>query len=155
MAKGVPILGKDPLGKAKYANVTESGDLRVQLSGTTTKFVTVPGDFEVTAGATRNIDISVREGVEAVVLLGYTADNPSTGVGYELSYMWRWFTYASPTFMQELPIENIGYRGFTSEKMERHGASMRLAIKNTRDVDITFKLGAVQFGLRDDGIVVA
>ena len=34
MAKGVPILGKDPLGKAKYANVTESGDLRVQLSGT-------------------------------------------------------------------------------------------------------------------------
>lgn len=34
MAKGVPIQGKDPLGKAKYANVTESGDLRVQLSGT-------------------------------------------------------------------------------------------------------------------------
>jgi len=36
MAKGVPILGKDPLGKAKYANVTESGDLKVQLSGTIT-----------------------------------------------------------------------------------------------------------------------
>ena len=34
MAKGVPILGKDPLGEAKYANVTESGDLKVQLSGT-------------------------------------------------------------------------------------------------------------------------
>jgi hypothetical protein len=33
MAKGVPIQGKDPLGKAKYANVTESGDLKVQLSG--------------------------------------------------------------------------------------------------------------------------
>lgn len=30
----VLIQGKDPLGKAKYANVTESGDLRVQLSGT-------------------------------------------------------------------------------------------------------------------------
>lgn len=39
MAKGVPILGKDPLGKAKYANVTESGDLRVQLSGTDVEFV--------------------------------------------------------------------------------------------------------------------
>ena len=37
MAKGVPILGKDPSGKAKYANVTESGDLRVQLSGTMTE----------------------------------------------------------------------------------------------------------------------
>ena len=34
MAKGVPILGKDPLGKAKYANVTAEGDLKVQLSGT-------------------------------------------------------------------------------------------------------------------------
>jgi hypothetical protein len=29
----VLIQGKDQLGKAKYANVTESGDLRVQLSG--------------------------------------------------------------------------------------------------------------------------
>ena len=36
MAKGVPILGKDPSGEAKYANVTESGDLRVQLSGAIT-----------------------------------------------------------------------------------------------------------------------
>jgi hypothetical protein len=35
MSKRVLILGKDPLGKAKYANVTESGDLKVQLSGTT------------------------------------------------------------------------------------------------------------------------
>ena len=30
----VLIQGKDQLGKAKYANVTESGDLKVQLSGT-------------------------------------------------------------------------------------------------------------------------
>ena len=29
----VLIQGKDQLGKAKYVNVTESGDLRVQLSG--------------------------------------------------------------------------------------------------------------------------
>jgi hypothetical protein len=51
MAKGVPILGKDPLGKAKYANVTESGDLKVQLSGTIVEYETAvnaeslpPGD---------------------------------------------------------------------------------------------------------------
>lgn len=30
----VLIQGKDQLGKAKYVNVAESGDLRVQLSGT-------------------------------------------------------------------------------------------------------------------------
>ena len=29
----VLIQGKDQLGKARYVNVTESGDLRVQLSG--------------------------------------------------------------------------------------------------------------------------
>jgi len=34
MSKRVLIQGKDQLGKAKYVNVTESGDLRVQLSGT-------------------------------------------------------------------------------------------------------------------------
>jgi len=60
MAKGVPILGKDPLGKAKYANVTESGDLRVQLSGPTMELYGViiadrPPADTVLAGATFTI----------------------------------------------------------------------------------------------------
>lgn len=33
MAKGVPIQGKNPSGKAQLANVTAEGDLKVQLSG--------------------------------------------------------------------------------------------------------------------------
>jgi hypothetical protein len=37
MSKRVLIQGKDPLGKAKYVNVTESGAPRVQLSGTVTR----------------------------------------------------------------------------------------------------------------------
>lgn len=45
MAKGVPIQGKDPLGKAKYANVTESGDLRVQLSGDIVKLSQMQSRF--------------------------------------------------------------------------------------------------------------
>lgn len=51
MAKGVPIQGKDPLGKAKYANVTESGDLRVQLSGTIVELAAFT-NLRVTAGTT-------------------------------------------------------------------------------------------------------
>jgi hypothetical protein len=53
MAKGVPIQGKDPLGKAKYANVTAEGDLKVQLSGNiVAEAVQVANNVEVAAGAT-------------------------------------------------------------------------------------------------------
>ena len=57
MAKGVPIQGKDPLGKAKYANVTESGDLRVQLSGTITEVVKVVDALAITTSSTKYITL--------------------------------------------------------------------------------------------------
>jgi len=34
MAKGVPLMGRDPDGKAKIINVDENGNVKVQLSGT-------------------------------------------------------------------------------------------------------------------------
>jgi len=45
------IQGKDPSGKVIYANVTESGDLRVQLSGTTVEQGEVARDVIVTPGS--------------------------------------------------------------------------------------------------------
>ena len=73
MAKGVPILGKGPLGKAKYANVTESGDLRVQLSGTVAQVL----DVERAAGSGHRIYYgqqasSSLEGAGAVPIVGKT-----------------------------------------------------------------------------------
>jgi len=35
MAKGIPLMGRDPDGKAKIINVDENGNVKVQLSGTT------------------------------------------------------------------------------------------------------------------------
>ena len=34
MAKGIPLMGRDPDGKAKIINVDENGNVKVQLSGT-------------------------------------------------------------------------------------------------------------------------
>ncbi len=34
MAKGVPLMGRGPDGKAKMINVDENGNVKVQLSGT-------------------------------------------------------------------------------------------------------------------------
>jgi hypothetical protein len=98
MAKGVPILGKDPLGKAKYANVTESGDLKVQLSGTIPEVInyynnqTVPSKNEgapVTLQGRKSVLIQqrkCREGytvplvsLDGVTWSGITATNMDTG----------------------------------------------------------------------------
>ena len=35
MAKGIPLMGRDPYGKAKMINVDENGNVKVQQSGTT------------------------------------------------------------------------------------------------------------------------
>ena len=34
MAKGIPLMGRGPDGKAKMINVDENGNVKVQLSGT-------------------------------------------------------------------------------------------------------------------------
>jgi len=34
MAKGIPLMGRDPDGKAKMINVDENGNVKVQQSGT-------------------------------------------------------------------------------------------------------------------------
>lgn len=34
MAKGIPLMGRDPDGEAKIINVDENGNVKVQLSGT-------------------------------------------------------------------------------------------------------------------------
>ena len=72
MAKGVPILGKDPLGKAKYANVTESGDLRVQLSGTIVQYEVAVNAESLPAGGSRIIDWNITD--EDLILVAVNID---------------------------------------------------------------------------------
>jgi len=86
MAKGVPILGKDPLGKAKYANVTESGDLRVQLSSS-----------NVTIDETWIQDVTVTAG--SSVIVGQTGDLSS-----------RRITFVARERTQAMHKFQVGYR---------------------------------------------
>lgn len=71
MAKGVPILGKDPLGKAKYASVTESGDLRVQLSGTksVTREVLLDAVSVAPLSQTDQINLNITDEKKVVLLV--------------------------------------------------------------------------------------
>ena len=38
VAKGIPLMGRDPDGEAKIINVDENGNVKVQLSGTIMEF---------------------------------------------------------------------------------------------------------------------
>jgi hypothetical protein len=42
MAKGIPLMGRDPDGKAKVINVDENGNVKVQQSGTFVRLSTEP-----------------------------------------------------------------------------------------------------------------
>ena len=53
MAKGIPLMGRDPDGKAKMINVDENGNVKVQLEGGSLPptLVLVDSDMVVPAGA--------------------------------------------------------------------------------------------------------
>ena len=59
----VLIQGKDQLGKAKYANVTESGDLRVQLSENMLSRETVVLPREIRQASTPTIQVRPPDGL--------------------------------------------------------------------------------------------
>jgi hypothetical protein len=44
MAKGIPLMGRDPDGKAKMINVDENGNLKVQQSGYIQEFAVASWD---------------------------------------------------------------------------------------------------------------
>jgi len=41
MAKGIPLMGRGPDGKAKIINVDENGNVKVQLSGNNAPFLAI------------------------------------------------------------------------------------------------------------------
>ena len=73
VAKGIPLMGRDPDGKAKMINVDEKGNVKVQLSGTKVVFRPVDGvaiaDTEV-----RNYEVDVK-GISDIMILAYSTLN--------------------------------------------------------------------------------
>ena len=52
MAKGIPLMGRDPDGKAKMINVDENGNVKVQQSGTNVEIVKIFDALAITTTST-------------------------------------------------------------------------------------------------------
>ena len=57
MAKGIPLMGRDPDGKAKMINVDENGNAKVQLSGTVVETFNMT-NIVLAAGASVVLDVT-------------------------------------------------------------------------------------------------
>ena len=57
MAKGIPLMGRDPDGKAKMINVDENGNVIVQQSGTKVLHVTLLNAVAFTTDASTNYSL--------------------------------------------------------------------------------------------------
>jgi hypothetical protein len=91
MAKGIPLMGRDPDGKAKMINVDENGNVIVQQSGPITEVVKVVDALAITTSATRYItlpsltqyrdwDLFVTNTLDAECRVGFTGSPASNSI---------------------------------------------------------------------------
>ena len=141
MAKGVPILGKDPLGKAKYANVTESGDLRVQLSGTIVLLEKVR-NLTVTPGST----IAFYTGVNLVslgisqILVNGAMSSGAQSATLRISYRRDDAGGAQTTLTLPKDIDSEGSYLTTGGWLDIEGEIAYFRLRNNDLVDRTYAL---------------
>ena len=71
MAKGIPLMGRGPDGKAKMINVDENGNVKVQLSGTiaVTREVLLDAVSVAPLSQTGNIDLNITNEKKVVLLV--------------------------------------------------------------------------------------
>ncbi|HHW90726.1 MAG TPA: hypothetical protein GX745_07495 [Clostridiales bacterium] len=71
MAKGVPLMGRDPDGKAKIINVDENGNVKVQLSGTksVTREVLMDAVSVAPSSQTGQINLNITNEKKVVLLV--------------------------------------------------------------------------------------
>ena len=139
----VLIQGKDPLGKAKYANVTESGDLKVQLSGTNVMIdeawiqdVTVTAGSLALVGQTGNL--SSRRITFAVVERAQASHKFQVGYRPKVS--------GSATSLVKVPIkgnESIYFTNYVHFNVE--APRYWVYIQNNDTVDHTYNVYKYEF----------
>jgi len=75
MAKGVPLMGRDPDGKAKMINVDENGNVKVQQSGTNVEIVKIFDAVAITTTSTMSSNlISLNRYKTGTFVLYHTLD---------------------------------------------------------------------------------
>ena len=70
MAKGIPLMGRDPDGKAKIINVDENGNVKVQQSGKIVELITILNAASIPAGGSlQSVDMSLTGREEEIWIL--------------------------------------------------------------------------------------
>jgi hypothetical protein len=79
MAKGIPLMGRDPDGKAKMINVDENGNVKVQLSGTksVTSEILLDAVSVAPNSQTNNINLNITNEKKVVLLVWNDLDTLS------------------------------------------------------------------------------
>ena len=114
MAKGIPLMGRDPDGKAKIINVDENGNVKVQQSGTIVSAQSY-GSMEVAAGA-KVLVFEDNSGLfSKAMFLIYFVAGPQAGKLYE---RYRVGTHSSVGLEREIPVVDIGGRRHTEQPYE-------------------------------------
>jgi hypothetical protein len=77
MAKGIPLMGRGPDGKAKIINVDENGNVKVQLSGTksVTSEVLLDAVSVAPSSQTDQINLNITNEKKVVLLVTNDLDN--------------------------------------------------------------------------------
>ena len=94
MAKGIPLMGRDPDGKAKMINVDENGNVKVQQSGTNLEIVKVHtststawqawGETVITAGTDHPNPLDVSKYTERAVMVINNTDVEATHIAVQM-----------------------------------------------------------------------
>jgi len=139
MAKGIPLMGRDPDGKAKMINVDENGNVKVQLSGTTIAHgAKISPALQIEPGASITLPSCPNIKGYVAIVIGSTAGSmPQLRVDLECSIDDTWDTYGHIRTQTFTEFENAKstyiFRTKTDGKL--YGGYHRLRLTNTSSTD--------------------
>ena len=139
MAKGIPLMGRGPDGKAKIINVDENGNVKVQLSGTTiahgakmSPTLYIEPGASITLPSCPNI-----KGYVAIVIGSGTGSMPRLRVDLECSIDNTWDTdgHIRTQIFTEFESARASYIFRTKTDGKLYGGYHRLRLTNTSSTD--------------------
>ena len=86
MAKGIPLMGRGPDGKAKIINVDENGNVKVQQSGTSLEVVMPRGILSSTSAVYRSNVPAGAKGLSLTLVVYGATGTLAEGQGISISY---------------------------------------------------------------------
>jgi len=139
MAKGIPLMGRDPDGKAKMINVDENGNVKVQQSGT---FVTLYGEMTPAIEPGQELEVFRQKipnnvGRLKLAIAGSTADVQAMEVTIRTALGNANLDFSSACFWQtvEKPCDSENWKNLggnaRSKIIDTFGEWVKVSIKNT------------------------